>query len=194
MNERMAVYHPLRRRRANADAIAAVSTILLLALPGVAHASLLSGEALDTAANIVAWIALIVVPVALITAFWMVHILPEKIAEKRRHPQLAAIKTLCLLSLAFGGLLWPLAWLWAYTKPVLHKMAYGTDQEDHGHGGDALTPLHDARTDVPPGTETAAPASRAELQRQVEVLTQRLAELEARLGPATAPPAPGPAE
>ena len=34
---------------------------------------------------------------------------------------------LCLLSLFFGGLLWPIAWLWAYSKPVLYKMAYGTD-------------------------------------------------------------------
>ena len=45
-------------------------------------------------------------------------------------------KCLCLLSLCFGGLLWPIAWLWAYTKPVLHKMAYGTDvDESHGQTG-----------------------------------------------------------
>jgi CBS domain containing-hemolysin-like protein len=31
----------------------------------------------------------------------------------------------------FGGILWPLAWLWAYTKPVFYKMAYGTDVEEH---------------------------------------------------------------
>ena len=58
------------------------------------------------------------------------HILPEKIAHKRHHPQQEAIQVLCLLSLVFGGLLWPLAWLWAYSKPVLHKMAYGTDKHD----------------------------------------------------------------
>jgi hypothetical protein len=62
--------------------------------------------------------------------FWMIHILPEKIAEKRGHPQADAIKTLCLLSLVFGGMLWPIAWLWAYSKPVLHKMAYGTDKHE----------------------------------------------------------------
>ena len=67
----------------------------------------------------------------------MVHVLPEKIAHKRHHPQLEAIKTLCLLSLVFGGLLWPLAWLWAYTKPVGYKLAYGTDKhpdyfKEHG--------------------------------------------------------------
>ena len=58
----------------------------------------------------------------------MIHILPEKVAEKRHHPQKDAIKTLCLLSLIFGGLLWPIAWLWAYTKPVSYKLAYGTEK------------------------------------------------------------------
>ena len=80
------------------------------------------------------WIAiavLIIAPIVGIAVFWLVHILPEKIAEKKHHPQAQAIQTLCLLSLFFGGLLWPLAWLWAYTKPVFHKMAYGTDVADH---------------------------------------------------------------
>jgi hypothetical protein len=63
----------------------------------------------------------------------LIHILPEKIAEKRRHPQAKAIQCLCLLSLVFGGLLWPLAWLWAYSKPVLYKMAYGTDKAAPEH-------------------------------------------------------------
>ena len=85
-------------------------------------------------------------PVVLITLFWMVHILPEKIAHKRHHPQFEAIRTLCLLSLVFGGLLWPLAWLWAYSKPVMYKMAYGTDKHPDagtrrgGHGPDGEEP------------------------------------------------------
>jgi len=62
--------------------------------------------------------------------FWLIHILPEKIAEKRHHPQKDAINTLCLLSLFFGGLLWPLAWLWAYSRPVAYRLAYGTDKHD----------------------------------------------------------------
>ena len=98
------------------------------------HASLFKGEALDTAANVLSWVVLVIVPVIGLTLFWLVHILPEKIAEKKKHPQAQAIQTLCLLSLVFGGLLWPLAWLWAYTKPVLYKMAYGTDTVEHGHG------------------------------------------------------------
>src|SRR5688572_33420790 len=87
-----------------------------------------SGEFVDTMADYIAIFVLVFVPALLIYLFWMVHILPEKIAERRHHPQADAIKTLCLLSLFFGGLLWPIAWLWAYSKPVLHKMAYGTDR------------------------------------------------------------------
>ena len=98
-----------------------------LAVPREAHASLLSPEAEDALATFLAIFVLFLVPVVLIVLFWMVHVLPEKIAHKRHHPQFEAIRTLCLLSLVFGGLLWPLAWIWAYTKPVMYKMAYGTD-------------------------------------------------------------------
>jgi hypothetical protein len=92
----------------------------------------LSGEIVDTIADYVSIFVLLFVPALLIYIFWMVHILPEKAAERRGHPQADAIKTLCLLSLVFGGLLWPLAWLWAYSKPVMYKLAYGTDRVEHG--------------------------------------------------------------
>ena len=100
-------------------------------------ASLLSPELEDKMANFLALFVIFVVPVVLIVLFWLVHIMPEKIAHQRHHPQFEAIRTLCLLSLAFGGLLWPLAWLWAYTKPVGYKLAYGTDKhpdyfKEHG--------------------------------------------------------------
>jgi hypothetical protein len=72
----------------------------------------------DKLADILAWVVVIIVPVILIGAFWMVHILPEKFAHKRHHPQTEAIKVLCLMSLFFGGLLWPIAFVWAFTKPV----------------------------------------------------------------------------
>ena len=103
-------------------------------------ASLLSPELEDKVATGLALFIIFVVPAVLIVLFWLVHILPEQIAHKRNHPQFEAIRTLCLLSLVFGGLLWPIAWIWAYTKPVLHKMAYGHDQlhpeeGDETHGG-----------------------------------------------------------
>jgi CBS domain containing-hemolysin-like protein len=133
--------------------------LTFLALPSRAHASMFHGETLDSVAGAIAWFAFIIVPPVLIGAFLLVHILPEKIAEKRHHPQLGAIKCLCLLSLCFGGLLWPLAWIWAYTKPVLHKMAYGTDVDD-SHG-------------KPAGKESAI--------KELEQLRARAAELEAEI-------------
>ena len=37
---------------------------------------------------------------------------------------------LCILSLFFGGMLRPLAWLWAFTRPTLHRAVFGTDRHD----------------------------------------------------------------
>jgi CBS domain containing-hemolysin-like protein len=99
-----------------------------LLLPSAASASLLSPELEDKLADFLAVVVIFLVPVAGIVVFWLVHVLPEKIAHRRHHPQFEAIRTLCLLSLVFGGLLWPIAWLWAYTKPVGYKLAYGTDK------------------------------------------------------------------
>jgi hypothetical protein len=113
---------------------AAALALVALAFAPDAQASFLPPELMDTAAFGLAWFVLIVMPIVGIVLFWMVHVLPEKIAHKRHHPQTDAIKTLCLLSLAFGGLLWPIAWLWAYTKPVLYRAAYGTEKhEDYFH-------------------------------------------------------------
>lgn len=116
---------------AHGRGIAAAAAATIVAMP--AHASFMQGETLAKAANVIAWVVIIVVPIVAITVFWLVHVLPEKIAHKRHHPQTEAIQVLCLLSLVFGGMLWPLAWLWAYTKPVLHKMAYGTDKHEEWH-------------------------------------------------------------
>jgi len=121
----------------------AAATLLASTLAPAAHASLFSGDTLDAVANGAAWVVLFIAPLAAIGIFLLIHILPEKIAEKKKHPQLAAIKTLCLLSLVFGGMLWPLAWLWAYTKPVIHKLAYGTDVDDADSGA-ALHIIDDA--------------------------------------------------
>jgi hypothetical protein len=111
-------------------------------LPHSAQASMFHGETLDSIANGISWAVLVIAPIIGITAFWLVHILPEKIAHKRKHPQTRLIQCLCLMSLVFGGILWPLAWILAYSKPVLHKLAYGTDvdeslsHDDHGGHGD----------------------------------------------------------
>ena len=111
--------------------VAAVAAAVgALALPSAAQASFLPPELMDSMATVIAWFVLVAVPIGVVILFWLVHVMPEKIAERRHHPQKDAIHTLCLLSLLFGGLLWPLAWLWAYTKPVAHQMAYGTDKHE----------------------------------------------------------------
>jgi len=147
------------RRRRRSGRFVSFIALAFLALPSRAHASLFHGETLDSIANGISWVVLIVAPIIGISAFWLVHILPEKIAHKKMHPQTRAIQCLCLLSLCFGGLLWPIAWLWAYTKPVLHKMAYGTDvDESLSHVGHEVT----------------------EEDKEIEKLRTRIAELEAK--------------
>jgi hypothetical protein len=150
-----------------------------LACPTAASASLLSPAAEDAMAKYIAIFALLFVPVLLIVLFWMVHVLPEKIAHKRHHPQLEAIKTLCLLSLVFGGLLWPLAWLWAYTKPVGYKLAYGTDKspdyfKEHGLP-EPESPTADIRRRVAALEERGVPAS------ELDAIRTDLAAIETRL-------------
>jgi len=113
----------------NRTAAAILAAIACLA-PSAAHASFLPPELMDAAATYIAWFVIIAMPIGGIVLFWLVHILPEKIAHKRHHPQKDAIQTLCLLSLVFGGMLWPFAWLWAYMKPVGYRLAYGTDKNE----------------------------------------------------------------
>jgi hypothetical protein len=143
-------------------------------------------------------VVIVIVPVIGITLFWLVHILPEKIAEKRHHPQSDAIQVLCLLSLVFGGMLWPLAWLWAYSKPVLHQLAYGRDKHDHFYDKHEATAAQGAEVSVQDGSaEAAVPAtaqddlavlrreldaleSRGELSGSTQVIRERLASLERR--------------
>lgn len=142
-----------------------------------------SGGFQDKAASFLAWFIIIVMPIGGIVLFWLVHVLPEKIAEKRQHPQKDAIHVLCLLSLVFGGLLWPLAWLWAYSKPVLHKLAYGRDKHDDHYleiaakeaSGEQLTlqeELARLRHDL------EALEQRGELSGDTEGIRDRLARLE----------------
>src|SRR6186997_2972209 len=137
---------------------------LIMLLPSSARASIFKGEALDNVADVLTWVVLVVAPLVGIGVFLLIHILPEKIAEKKQHPQAKAIQCLCLLSLVFGGILWPLAWLWAYTKPVLYKLGYGTDKEEHGHE-----------------EETPQPMAEHKEAEEIDHLRRRVVELETEL-------------
>ena len=100
----------------------------------------LSASFEDTLADIMSWVVFILVPVLFIAIFWMVHILPEKFAHKRHHPQADAIHVLCILSLFFGGLLWPLAMVWAFMKPPRLQV------EPVGPAAPPPAPSHDDHT------------------------------------------------
>ena len=159
MNATLESSDELRSRRPSPGQVIWLIALGLLALPSRVQASIFHGETLDAIANGISWVVLVIAPVIGIAVFWLVHILPEKIAHKKMHPQTKAIQCLCLLSLCFGGLLWPIAWLWAYTKPVLHKMAYGTDvDESLRHIGEEVR----------------------EEENEIEKLRARVAELEAK--------------
>lgn len=199
----MARINGVRARSTALWRIGPCAAACLASLP--AHAQHLSGEALDAAANVIALVVIFMVPVVGIVAFWLVHVLPEKIAHKRHHPQRDAIQVLCLLSLVFGGLLWPLAWLWAYTKPVLHQMAYGTDKHEDYHAEKAAEAAQ--ATDAP---RAATPSDlRADISRlrgnvermlakggtpeELAALRDQLAALEPRIGMQSVVPVAAPA-
>ena len=190
--------YPNARRRteraptsASGVALAAVIALAGLGFPAAAHASFLPPELMDKAAMYLAWFIIVFVPIGGIVLFWLVHILPEKIAHKRHHPQRDAIQMLCLLSLVFGGLLWPIAWLWAYTKPAGYRLAYGTEKhEDYYHelgekarAGDLFEhELAHLRE------ELDAMAAKGSLSAELKALRRDLAAVTAAPAGAAAPP------
>lgn len=142
----------------------------------VAMSVLYSGQALansgleDKIADVVVWLVVILVPIVGVTVFWVLHVWPERVAEQKHHPQAAAIQALCLMSLVFGGLLWPLAMLWAYMKPMEFKLA--RDEDDPQGRPDAVvkrTPVGAAHADE---TEVKS------LREQVAALQRRLDTIE----------------
>lgn len=171
------------------------SLLAALFAPAVARASFLSGDALDTVANWLSWFILFLVPVLGIGGFLFVHVLPEKIAEKRHHPQKDSIKVLCFLSLVFGGMLWPLAWLWAYTRPIGHRMVYGTEKHEDYYL-EMAHELHEGRLTAEQvalvRAELAAMEAKAPLRPDLQLLADRLDAMPAPARPQALPAAPAP--
>jgi hypothetical protein len=154
-----------------------------------ARASFLHGDTLDTVAMYAAWFIIVVVPIVAILLFLAVHVLPEKIAEHNHHPQQNAIKTLCFLSLFFGGMLWPLAWLWAYTRPVGYRMVYGTEKHENYFiemGGRAERGELDALELEHLRAEVAEMTSRGALPKAIVGLPAILAQARPKAPPAAA--------
>jgi CBS domain containing-hemolysin-like protein len=170
-----------------ANLVRAVTPLLASAVAEPCLAA--SGGFQDKAATFLAVFIIIVMPIGGIALFWLVHVLPEKIAEKRHHPQKDAIHMLCLLSLVFGGLLWPLAWLWAYSKPVMYKLAYGRDKHDDYYAEAEA----EGKVDAEPLSlqeelgrlrhDLDVLEKRGELSGAMKEVRERLARLESRAAP-----------
>ena len=172
-------------------ALVRIAVLVLACLMGVPSFAA-TGEFTDKVAHALAVFIIVALPIGGVVLFWLVHILPEKVAEKRHHPQKDAIQVLCLLSLVFGGLLWPLAWLWAYTKPVLHKAAYGRDKHDDYYaelkeGADQVNAqnleLHEELAHV--REELEAFEKRSDMPDALQGIRERLRQLEHRAGPSS---------
>jgi hypothetical protein len=65
-----------------------------------------------------AFVVLIVLIAVVIAAWIMIAMMPGQIAKKRGHPQAEAINVMGWWGAITMGVLAPIAWVWAYTKPV----------------------------------------------------------------------------
>lgn len=127
-------------------------TLVLLVSSNLTYAS--GGGAEDKIADVASWIVLLVIPIVGIYLFWQAHIYPEKVAERNNHPQLNAIKSLCLLSLFFGGLLWPFALVWANYKYTGSTYPNEEAKEQEKKVSDTLpAPSEETVSDLPSSAE-----------------------------------------
>jgi hypothetical protein len=62
--------------------------------------------------------------------------LPGQLAHKWNHPQAGAINAMSWIGIATGGLLWPVAFIWAFTMPFGVKSTI----EDDDQAGDSADP------------------------------------------------------
>jgi Protein of unknown function (DUF3302) len=56
--------------------------------------------------------------------------LPGQLARKWGHPQAPAINALSWIGIATGGVLWPIAFVWAFTKPIVGKSPTAADDKE----------------------------------------------------------------
>ena len=156
---------------------------LTLCFPSAARASFLSPELEDKLAGFIALAVIFVVPVVLIVLFWMVHILPEKIAHKRHHPQFEAIRTLCLLSLVFGGLLVAVGVAVGLleTGHVQDGLRHGQGRHDEGESpSDEAAQAATLKDRIARLEERASPADLQALRADVDALEAKFARDEVR--------------
>lgn len=65
--------------------------------------------------------------------------LPGQLAHKWGHPQAAAINVMGWIGIATGGLLWPIALIWAFTRPFGTRSTIEDDRRPRSVEPDATT-------------------------------------------------------
>jgi hypothetical protein len=83
-----------------------------------------------------AFIVLIVLIAVVIAAWIMLAMMPGQIAKKRGHPQAEAINVMGWWGAITMGILAPIAWVWAYTKPVVKPIGLPPPEPEHEHEHD----------------------------------------------------------
>jgi hypothetical protein len=68
--------------------------------------------------DIFALIVLTVLALVALAAWVVLAMLPGRIARSRGHPQADAINAGGWLGAMLGGVLWPIFFVWAFTKPI----------------------------------------------------------------------------
>lgn len=119
----------------------------------------------DTFAWILSWVVIFVVPIAFILVIWKIHEIPEKLAEKRHHYNVEAVKFLSWVGLFTGGLLFPLAFVYAVMKPVSIQV---TSKEE------VKPPT------TPPPPVSPPQSSSNELLEEIKKLQSRISDIESR--------------
>jgi hypothetical protein len=64
--------------------------------------------------DLFAWLVLVVLAVSTIAVICIMGWLPGHIAQTRHHPHAQAVKVAGWITLFFGFVLWPVAFIWAY--------------------------------------------------------------------------------
>jgi fatty acid desaturase len=75
-----------------------------------------------TGLDIFALIVLIILIAAVVGGWALLGMMPGKIARKRNHPQAEAINMCGWWGAITMGILSPLAYIWAYTKPMTTQL------------------------------------------------------------------------
>lgn len=88
--------------------------------------------------NIFTLVVMVFLAVAIGVLIAWLGVLPGRIARKRGHPQADAINVASWVGIITMGLAWPLALIWAYTRPAGHGSGTPDELEQLGARLDAV--------------------------------------------------------